>query len=352
MAHEIHKSDTVLISSVNQTDRGWHGLGRPIPQGQDAVSTFIENGIDWGTRLDPIYRKVPVVDIDGFPVIGADGAQATELVQLENDFMHCRDDNNLELGLVGSGYKPFENIDVAKFADALAGEDAAITVETAGTLYNSRRVFVLVKLPQQIIATSEDISEQYVLISNGHGGFAGFSAYPTSVRVLCANTLRWSLRDAAKGLSFRHTGNLEEKIGQVRQVLGIAVAETEKFQEQVTALVGTTLLGADRDAFFIRAYETAFGTMKGLDPAALIKATKRRDDIIAEQEILLENRANSVDGIRGTVWSAFNAVTEWHDHKRGRKTTVADSQVRRHSNLFGVSSKDKTKTLQLALSLV
>ena len=352
MAHEIQSTDSVLISSANQTDRGWHGLGKPIPQGKDAVSTFVENGIDWGTRLDPIYRKVPIVDIDGFPVIGEDGTPAFNWVQLENDFMHTREDNNLELGLVGKGYRAFENIDVAKFADALAGADAAVRVETAGTLYNSRRVFVLVRLPQQIIATSEDISEQFVLISNGHGGFAGFSAYPTSVRVVCANTLRWSLRDAAKGLSFRHTGNLDEKIGQVRQVLGIAVQETAKFQEQVTALVNTTLLGDKLDQFFLDAYTAAFGKLTGLDPDSLTKATKRRDTIIAEQKVLLENSRNALDGIRGTAWSAFNAVTEWHDHKRGRNTTVEDSQVRRHSNLFGVSSKDKTKTLQLALSLV
>jgi len=355
MAHEIENSDVVGITNNEKTgaeDRGWHRLGRPIPRGRDAVETFTDLGIDWGTRLDPIYRKVPVVDVDGFPIINEFGEQQTELVQLEKDFMHVRDDNNLELGLVGAGYKPFENIDVAKFADALAGADAAVQVETAGTLYNSRRVFVLVKLPQQIVATSEDISEQFILISNGHGGFAGFSAYPTSVRVVCANTLRWSMKDAAKGLSFRHTGNLDEKIGQVRQVLGIAVAETEKFQEQVTALVNTTLLGDKLDQFFLDAYTVAFGKLTGLDPDSLKKATERRDKIIAEQKVLLENHRNSLDGIRGTAWSALNAITEWHDHKRGRKTTVEDSQVRRHSNLFGVSAKDKTNTLKLALSLV
>jgi len=348
MAHEIHETDA--FGYVGQ--KAWHGLGSALPQGVDAVTAFRDLGIDWGTRLDPIYRKIAVVDSTGFPIIGADGTQEHQWVQLENNFIHTREDNNLELGLVSKGYKSFENIDVAKFADALAGADAATIVETAGTLYNSRRVFVLVKLPQVIKATSEDISEQYVLISNGHGGTASFSAYPTSIRVVCANTLKWSLRDAAKGLSFRHSGNIEEKLGQVRQVLGIAAQETAKFQEQVSALVGTTLLGDKLTTFLNDSYEIAFGKFDSLEGESLIKALAKRDAVIAQQRELLENEKNSLDGIRGTAWSALNAVTEYHDHYRGRGKAVAISQVRAHSNLFGVSSDAKTKTLRKALSLV
>jgi len=350
MAHEIKKNDKVLISSSDMRDRGWHGLGTPIRVGLTAVEAFAEFGIDWGTRLDPIYRKVPVVDIQGFPIIGDDGEPQVEWVQLEKNFMHCRADNNLELGLVSDGYRPFENMDVARFADALAGQDAATTVETAGTLYNCRRVFVLVKLPQVVRATAEDLQEQYVLVSNGHGGSASFSCYPTSVRVVCANTLRWSEKDMARGLSFRHTGNLDEKLSQVRQVIGIATAETEKFQEMVTAMVATTLLGDKLTNFLEEAYAIAFGTFKGLEGDSLAKAVAKRDAVLAEQRLLLENEKNSLDGIRGTVWSALNAVTEYHDHFRGR--TGPTSQVRQHSNLFGASADSKTKTLRKALALV
>jgi len=350
MSHEIYQNDKVIIASSDLRDRGWHRLGTPIRQGMTAVEAFVEHGIDWGTYLAPIYRKIPIVDVSGFPILGDDGEPAFEWVQLESNFMHCCADNHQELGLVSDTYKKFDNMDIARFADQLAGQDAAVTVETAGTLYNRRRVFVLVKLPQVVKATSEDVSELYLLVSSGHGGFAGFSVYPTSVRVLCANTLRWSLRDAAKGLSFRHSGNLEEKLAQVRQVLGIASEETKKFQEMVSALVATTLLGDKLDTFLSDAYHLAFGSFKGLEDESLAKAQQKKDLVIAEQKALLENEKNSVDGIRGTAWAALNAVTEYHDHVRGR--TAEGSQVRQHSNLFGVSSVAKTKTLSHALSLV
>ena len=335
MSHEIHADDQ--FGYVGQ--RAWHGLGQELPAGMSAEDGFRKLGIDWGTELRPVY--VQTMSEAG---IGYDEIQGHRL--------HVRADTGKELGMVTANYKPFENMDLARFADALAGEDAATILETAGTLYDNRRVFALVKLPQIVRATADDISEQFVLVSNGHGGTASFSIYPTSVRVVCANTLRYSERDAAKGLSFRHMGDSETKLKAARKVLGTAAKETAIYQEKVDALVRTQLDAAATVAFMELVWEQCFGKLENLEGDAKQKMLERRDRDVAAQLELLDNERNNMTGIRGTAWATLNAVTEFHDHVRGRFKSVKESYGRVHSNLFGASAAAKSKVLKTALTLV
>ena len=333
MAHHIEQNDNFAFTGNRRNI--WHGIGQEIPEGMDAQTAFEQVGLGWKTELQPVYRKV-----------------GEEFVEVGAHRMHVRADNQLELGMVSDGYQPFENQDLARFADALAGEDAAVTVSTCGSLYDCKRVFALVKLPEVIRATADDISEQYVLIGNGHGGFASFSVYPTSVRVVCANTLRWSEKDAGKGISFRHTGNFDEKVKMARTVLGIARKENERFQEQVTALVNTDLSVGMAREFMERAWELAYGKLKNVEGEALAKMVAKRDAQVNEWLALMDNERNSMPGIRGSAWAALNAVTEYHDHLRGRFKSVQESDARVHSNLFGTSAVAKTRTFRAALQLV
>jgi phage/plasmid-like protein (TIGR03299 family) len=340
MAHEIRKNDT--FGEVRKNGRkAWHGLGMEIESGLSAEEAFPLIGLDWETELLPVYAERLTMD-------------GVERVPVKAHRMHVRKDDGLQLGMVSDKYTPFENKELARFSDALAGLDAAVTVETAGSLYGNRRVFSLIKLPEVVKATAEDVLEQYVLISNGHGGFASFSCYPTSVRVVCANTLRWSERDASRGLSFRHTGDFEEKIAQARHVLGIAQRETKLFQDKVSALVRTNMTGESLNSFMLAAYTASFGKVdpEGLTEESYAKMLARREQIIGDWKERMENERNSLAGIQGSAWSAFNAVTEYHDHERGRFKSVQESEARAHSNLFGTSSSCKMKTFKLAMELV
>ncbi len=338
MAHEIHKRDR--FGHVGEP--GWHGIGRPLPEGIDAQQAFQRMGIGWKTELLPLFGKSNEQSSTGGHI----------LIPCPDHRVHVRSDTRQILGVVSKGYQPFENQDLAKFADALAGEDAAVTVETAGTLYDCRRVFALVKLPYSVHAAADDRLDLYVLVANGHGGVACFSVWPTSIRVVCANTFRMSERDAGKGLRFRHTGDFDEKVRMARKVLGTAQREAKLFEEKVKALVGANLSIEGAKMFMERAWEISFGKLDNLEGESLIKMTAKRDVEVADWLDRMDNERNNLPGISGTLWSAFNAVTEWHDHERGRSLPVKQSQVRLHSNLFGVSSVAKMKTFRHALTLV
>ena len=338
MAHEIHESDR--FGYVGKP--GWHGLGKPLPEGIDTEKAFKRLGLDWSTELLPIYGKTNEKSPAGGDM----------LIEVPNYRVHIRSDTKRTLGIVRDTYQPMQNLELARFADSLAGADSAVTVETAGSLYNSRRIFALVKLPYHVHAAAEDRLDTYVLVSNGHGGVASFSTWPTSVRVVCANTMRMSTRDAGKGIRFRHTGDFEEKVRMARAVLGTAQKETELFGERVKALVSKGMNTATLREFMEKAWEITYGRISTVSKESMAATIERRDAQIEEWLGMMENERNSIKGIRGSLWSAYNAVTEWHDHVRGRTLDVKRSSARQHANLFGVSAVAKTKTFRHAMTLV
>lgn len=344
MSHAINSTDN--FGEIREHgQRAWHGLGVAIPDGLSAEDGFERIGLGWRTILAPVYAE-----IEG---MGEDGPTVTRM-EIPERKAHYRRDTLELLGVVSDGYRPLENMDLARFADALVeADEGKVIVETAGSLHNGRRVFACVKLPEQVRATDYDVLDQYVLVSNGHGGFASFSCYPTSVRVVCANTLRWSEKDVARGLRFFHLGSMEDKLKNARQALGIARKETEKFQKQVTALVGRQLTVAQMKTLAEDIYYKCFGKIDAhLEETSRKKLEAKRDEVVGKWLANIEDERQRIAGIEGTGWAFYNAISQWHDHERGRFLGVNESNGRISSNLFGVSQEHKKVAFRRILQAV
>lgn len=351
MAHEINSTDTFGEIRENGK-RAWHGLGVEIPDGLSAEEGFEQIGLGWRTELAPIFahRERMGEDENGNPVI------THEPVEIPERKGHFRTDTGELLGVVSDQYRPLENMDLARFADALVSSsdiDGKVVLETAGSLHNGRRVFACVKLPEVIEAAPGDVSEQYVLVGNGHGGFASFACYPTSVRVVCANTLRWSEKDVARGLRFFHLGSMEEKLANAKQALGLARRETKKFQEQVSALVGLNLTTAQMRELAVDIYYRCFGKIAtDLEEDSRRKMEEKRDDLVNKWLANMEDERQRIAGIEGTGWAFYNAISQYHDHERGYFKGIEESNARVSSNIFGVSNEHKVKAFRRILQAV
>lgn len=331
MGHGITSSDRVAITGEQ---RAWHQLDEKLPEGLTAVEAFRSVGLTWNTTLRPLYFK--------------DDTGAEHV--LEDNVVQTRDDNLGELGIVSKDYTKLDNGDFARFFDSLVGADATLQVKSAGSFFGGRRVFCSAKLPRSIRVTSEDILDLFVVGSMGHGGFAGLNIYPSSVRPLCANTLRQSERDLGSGIRFNHLGDLAEKMKQAQLVLGLLDQSANVFEAKVKALAATQL-SADQLRFFMEAaFTSAFGKMP--DPKreeeAYGKMVAKREEVIATWMANLDNERNNLSSIRGTAWAAYNAVSEYHDHQRGGKVLTHEARV--HSNLFGSSDVAKRGAFKAALA--
>ena len=71
------------------------------------------------------------------------------------------------LGVVGPTYRPLQNTEAFDFFDPIIGQEQAL-FETAGSLGNGERVWVLAKAPGEIRVAGDDCCSKYLLLSNSH----------------------------------------------------------------------------------------------------------------------------------------------------------------------------------------
>ena len=163
------------------------------PTSADALSLA---GLDWN-----VIQK-SVVTEDGIPIPGFKA--------------NLRDTDKKVLGIVTDRYKVIQNIDAFSFTDELLGE--GVTYETAGSLQEGRRTWLLAKLPQRYIISGDEITP-YLVFMNSHDGTGAIKAAMTPIRVVCQNTLNLALSTAKRYWSTNHTGDIRGKMEDARYTL-------------------------------------------------------------------------------------------------------------------------------------
>ncbi len=122
---------------------------------------------------------------------------------------------------------------------------------------------------------------------------------PEPVRVVCANTLSLAHRQGAgEGVSIMHKGDLQAKIRQAQEVLGLARRFFDDAAAVIDRLAGYSPTSAQLAAYFAELYPDPEG---GKDNA---RAAKARTEL---QRLFEEGRGHDQPGVKGTAWAAYNA---------------------------------------------
>ena len=174
----------------------WHGLGTMVEKAPTSEAALELAGLDW-----QVVQKKLVTD-GGIEVPGFKA--------------NLRDTDNQVLGVVSDRYKVVQNADAFSFTDALLGE--GVTYETAGSLQNGRRTWILAKLPTRYIISGEEITP-YLVFMNSHDGSGSVKAAMTPIRVVCQNTLNLALSTAKRCWSTNHVGDIKGKMEDARYTL-------------------------------------------------------------------------------------------------------------------------------------
>lgn len=340
------------VSVMAAGELPWHGLGVNVDRAVNSADAIAYANLAWEVR------KVPLSYIDpaGVPQVAPDV------------FGIMRQDTGKLLGSVGSRYAPIQNKDAFGFLDAVLADFGA-KYETAGALYGGSKVWMLVHMPKQTFdATPGDTIEPYILFTNTHDGSGAASCFPTSVRVVCANTLRTAGHGKHKGLNIRHTGSVRAKIAAAQQALGFAAKSFEWFKNVSQTLVHTPLADIRHyanDVLDAVLDVTAADALKGADVLAAAVATTDAERTLARKSFAnkIERRGEILTDIltrydsdrcqpRGTAWGALNAITEHADHSRPARQSrdVELRQSRRfESAIDGDADTMKQTALELAL---
>ena len=194
-------------------EKPWHGLGTQVMEAPTSAAALSLAGLDWRVIQKPLltYDEIPV---PGFKA-------------------NVRDSDNQVLGVVTDRYKVVQNEDAFAFTDSLLGE--GVTYETAGSLQNGRRTWILAKLPQRYIISGDEITP-YLVFMNSHDGSGAIKAAMTPIRVVCMNTLNLALSTAKRTWSADHVGDIQGKLEDARDTLLYAGRYMEELGKAIDGL--------------------------------------------------------------------------------------------------------------------
>ncbi len=258
-------------------------------------------------------------------------------LQVESHFATVRTDTMEVLGVVGSRYEPIQNKDAFTTFDALVGEGEAI-YHTAGVLGKGERIWLLAKLPDYIRINRDDLVEKYLLLVNSHDGSSTVRVKLTPIRVVCENTLSLALSGAEQEVHVRHTLNAMEKLKEVHEILGL----TNKLYMQLDAIFNRMAETKLEQETLTEYVKTVFPENPESKDQSWVKKVH---DTVFE----LAESGEGAEMTRGTLWGAYNAVTEYVDHYRNAK---GDETQRLKSMWFGSGERIKKNAFRSAVNML
>jgi phage/plasmid-like protein (TIGR03299 family) len=330
MAHEIDFSTQAQGSAMFAYKPAWHGFGTVVSEAQTSADALRIAGLDWTVTLTDLAAIMP--DGSHQPI---DTHRAT-----------MRTDTGAALGAVGLRYQPLQNREAFAWMDEVVGEQLAIW-HTCGSLRGGKDVWMLAKLPGNIEVCDRDVLDKYVLITNNHAGTGAVRLFPTSVRVVCANTLRLAISEVDSnksdaglplGLKLFHTaGSLGKRVQKARELLGVIGKSHDEFATAARAMLAKPLNTQQVSDYFGGLVEN--------------RSDRNREKVLGQLWDRFALPTNE-GGYKSNVWTAYNAASEWADHEL-RVTGKGEKRMERkfRSCLFGSAHSFKERAWAGAIEM-
>lgn len=250
------------------------------------------------------------------------------------DWIIVRKDNGVVLSAVDSKYEPVQNRDAFTFFDTLVKEKKA-TYLAAGQIGDGQHAWILASLPGFIAVHRNDLVIKGLLPTNSFVTNGGVRAKVTPIRVVCNNTLSVSQN---AGKSTIHS-----------------TRDSDANKEQADALLrDTSRLFKKIDNSFNRMAEKKITQNELQNYVMTLTSEKYGGDNITKLEemrdkvIELYESGNGANLSRGTLWGAFNSVSEYTDHIM----LNGGPNQKLNSIWFGKGEQLKLKAYQLAESMI
>lgn len=339
--HEITNVD----GAVFHKEPAWHGLGYTVDNSMEPNEAMRLAGLDWTVCKSTGIR--------------ADNLDIEATTQSNNFCAIIRNDTNEILSVQSPDYQIVQNHEIFDLAYSLGSN---VKVDSALSLQGGKKVVCLLKGDSFAPSNSpnDEITKYFALISS-HDGSIALTGLPTSVRIVCMNTLKMAINEAKSGFRFTHTGNIGEKKYNLSQALVNYAKTGQVFQESVDHLSRTMWSTEQLQKFFVSVYEKLWKPIP-VSPSIQSTTVATHYDSDAEYATVLDastkigvwcsnfDEERKVLSAPPSAWQAVNAVTKYiqhHSPSRGRKPTM---ESRAYSNLLGTNQNSSVNVVNLALA--
>lgn len=267
----------------------WHGLGTKVMEAPDSEGALIAAGLNWNVIQEPIFTG------KNEPIRGYKA--------------NIRDSDRRVLGVVTDRYKVIQNHEAFAFTDELLGQ--GVRYETAGSLQDGKKVWLLAHMPHEYIISGERISP-YLLFFNTHDGSGAIKVALTPIRVVCNNTLNLALSTAKRSWSMVHTGDIRSKMQEARDTLFMA----ERYMDELGKEFEALRLKKLSDQKVMEYIEVLLPVEDGLTPQQIKNIERLRED--------MKIRYFDAPDLQDTGKNAYrfiNAVSDFATHAKPLRRT-------------------------------
>lgn len=227
-----------LIGYVEKRGSAWHY--RKSDQGDEPNHYPLAIPVDDVLRrLFPWHaveaRTFYEFDSGNLELFGPDGV--TKIKRSERKTI-IRSDTGAELGSFKEGYKPHQYDEwlihnVATLLDTSSGD---LGIGSAGLLKGGGVAWVEISMPDTISTPEGFDFRPYLLAATSFNGSLATTYGQKVCATVCDNTLSANLADKTQQVKIRHSRHSLDKIGDVREALGILHGIADDFSKQVADL--------------------------------------------------------------------------------------------------------------------
>ena len=343
-------------------DRPWHGLGVEITEDEKEIQRNVpafmrKAGIDWKARkVSTRYGyDHPIADMQGKGI--------------PNQYQIVRETDGALLSttpVTDNSYNIRQNSTMAEVLQPFL-DDNEMTLNTGGSLFNGRKVWILCKMKSGFEVTQDDVVNNFLLYTIDHSGACANSAFYTPIRVVCNNTMRMAMFSSKYTMTDNHKAafNVED----MRQALQTAKDQSVDFEELCIRMQNYSLSDEKQKTFFRNVYNwpkvnkrdelkenfkvvRAIALMHGEDVREGANAHNYTSlDLSQTREYKTDSNVNKGWQLaENTLWGAYNTVTWIEDHAPLRRTKP-DNMLNRA--FYGGQKEDyKVKALAVAKELI
>ena len=333
-------------------DVPWHGYGSAMEEDQPLERWLVEAGMDFSVIRRPVsYINNRIIDKEGNVLSDTSQEKLDELRILGKQDMPKftpvkgkvslhRSDTNDQLAIVSPNYKIVQPKEIMEFFRDLIA-DQGFKMHTAGVLADGKRVWALAETGREFAVKGQDRLGGYLLLATSYDGKFSTTAQFTSIRVVCNNTLSWSLDQGERQSSgiVRIPHMSEFQANEVKNELGLLGEDGwNQFQDNVIKLSDVKVTKRQAVEFFLE----LLGVTE--DEAAEGKQLINAKKLIAFYE---SGPGSDFVSAKNTTWGLVNAVSFFTDHGRRAHNTG----TRFNSAAFGSGAVLKKRAFSKALEL-
>ena len=318
MAHEFE-------SGMFVKEEAWHKQGVVVQDAPSTEEAYELSGLNWKVELKPSFVRIGDMEVE------------------TGEFAVVRDKDNSIFGTVGDRYTPYQNKEAFDWCKPLVDSDFW-HMESAGSLKGGRVCWSLLKQGETSVVSGDNL-KQYLLLTWSHDGSKSVMVAPTTIRVVCNNTLQMALNGNKDISKVRHTSTMSMRLDEIRKLYDMTCESFKAQQEAFNILLDKQI--STPEEYIDRIMLDIFKVNNIKD----MKDGRGKTIAINTRETLLDYAVNGSgikeQGIGNTLYGAFNGVSEAMEHILGGNR-VKD---RGYNVLFGGGKDNIQQAFNIALDM-